>query len=155
MAQGILPFKYELERSEVGMTALAGLPLYLDLAKAVGLSQSIQRHVRVRDKGQGWTDAQVVMALIMLNLAGGEHVEDLRGLEQDEGWCRILRQVEMHGLKRKVRRALERRWRKERRRTVPSASAVFRYLAAFHEEVEERVRRRRWLRASRRRPAIS
>ncbi len=141
MAQGILPFKYELERSEVGMTALAGLPLYLDLAKAVGLSQSIQRHVRVRDKGQGWTDAQVVMALIMLNLAGGEHVEDLRGLEQDEGWCRILRQVEMHGLKRKVRRALERRWRKERRRTVPSASAVFRYLAAFHEEVEERVRR--------------
>ena len=45
------------------------------------------------------------MALIMLNLAGGEHVEDLRGLE-DEGWCRILRQVEMHGLKRKVRRVL-------------------------------------------------
>ena len=30
MTQGILPFKYELERSEVGMTALAGLPLYLD-----------------------------------------------------------------------------------------------------------------------------
>ncbi len=90
MAQGILPFKYELERSEVGMMALAGLPLYLDLAKVVGLSESIQRHLRVRDKGQGWTDRQVVMALIMLNLAGGEHVEDLRGLEEDEGWCRIL-----------------------------------------------------------------
>ncbi len=56
MAQGILPFKYELERSEVGMTALAGLPLYLNLAKVVGLSESIQRHLRVRDKGQGWTD---------------------------------------------------------------------------------------------------
>jgi hypothetical protein len=36
MAQGILPFKYELERSEAGMMALAGLPLYLDLAKVVG-----------------------------------------------------------------------------------------------------------------------
>ena len=127
MAQGILPFKYELERSEAGMTALAGLPLYLDLAKVVGLSRSIQRHLRVRDNGQGWTDGQVVMALIMLNLAGGEHVEDLRGLEEDEGWCRILRQVEMHRLKRKVRRALEPLWRKERRRTVPSPSAVFRY----------------------------
>ena len=91
------------------MTALAGLPLYLDLAKVVGLSRSFQRHLRVRDNGQEWTDGQVVMALIMLNLAGGEHVEDLRGLEEDEGWCRILRQVEMHGLKRKVRRALERR----------------------------------------------
>ena len=123
------------------MTALAGLPLYLDLAKVVGLSESIQRHLRVRDKGQGWTDGQVVMALIMLNLAGGEHVEDLRGLEEDEGWCLILRQVEMHGLKRKVRRALERRWRKERRRTVPSPSAVFRYLASFHDRGEEKERR--------------
>jgi hypothetical protein len=82
MAQGILPFKYELERSEAGMTALAGLPLYLDLAKVVGLSRSIQRHLRVRDKGQGWTDGQVVMALIMLNLAGREHVEDLRGVRR-------------------------------------------------------------------------
>jgi len=71
----------------------------------VGLCESIQRHVRVRDKRQVWTDVQVVMALIMLNLAGGEHVEDLQGLEEDEGWCRILRQVEIHRLKRKVRQA--------------------------------------------------
>ncbi len=41
MAQGALPFKYELERSEVGRTALAGLPLYLDLVKVVGLSRWI------------------------------------------------------------------------------------------------------------------
>ena len=43
MAQGILPFKYELERSEVGMTALAGLPLYLDLAKVPGRSFGLDR----------------------------------------------------------------------------------------------------------------
>jgi len=36
MAQGILPFKYELEKSGAGMTALGGSPLYLDLAKVVG-----------------------------------------------------------------------------------------------------------------------
>ena len=35
MAQGILPFKYETEKSTTGMTALAGLPVYLDLAKAL------------------------------------------------------------------------------------------------------------------------
>src|SRR3990172_3388776 len=140
MAQGILPFKYELEKSGAGMTALGGLPLYLDLTKVVGLSKSIGRHLRVRDKGQGWTDSQMVTALVMLNLAGGDHVEDLRGLEEDEGWCQVLRRVELHGLKRKERRTLERRWRKENRRTVPSPSAVFRYLAAFHEEGEERQR---------------
>jgi hypothetical protein len=32
------------------------------------------------------------------------------------------------------------RWRKNRTRTVPSASAVFRYLAAFHEKEQEKQR---------------
>ncbi len=38
MAQGVLPFKYEEEKTETGMTSLAGLPLYLDLAQVAGLS---------------------------------------------------------------------------------------------------------------------
>jgi len=120
-----------LESSEAGMTGLGGLPLYLDLAAAMGVSQSIEKHVRVRVGEQGWTDVQVVMGLILLNLAGGEHVEDLRRLEEDAGFCQVLRKIEQAGMKRKARRAWERRWRKERQRTVPSASAVFRYLAAF------------------------
>ena len=33
MAQGILPFKYETEKKTTGMTALGGLPAYLDLAQ--------------------------------------------------------------------------------------------------------------------------
>jgi len=37
--------------------------------------------VRVRAEGQGWTDSEVVMSLILLNLAGGECVEDLNRLE--------------------------------------------------------------------------
>jgi hypothetical protein len=43
-------------------------------------------------------------------------------------------------MKRQERRALERRWRKERRRAVPSPSAAFRYLAAFHDEEQEKLR---------------
>jgi len=42
MSQGVLPFKYEEEKTGSGMTGLAGLPLYLDLAKVIGLSKSIQ-----------------------------------------------------------------------------------------------------------------
>jgi hypothetical protein len=33
MAQGVLPFKYEEEKKTTGMTALAGLPVYLDLVQ--------------------------------------------------------------------------------------------------------------------------
>jgi hypothetical protein len=32
MAQGVLSFKYEEAKRETGMTGLAGLPVYLDLA---------------------------------------------------------------------------------------------------------------------------
>jgi hypothetical protein len=132
MAQGALPYKYEEEKQTSGMTALAGLPVYMDLASVMGLGDSIGKRLHV--KIQGWTDEQIVTSLILLNLAGGDCVDDLRILEADEGFCRILRRIELKGLTRKERRETEKRWRKEKHRSVPSPSAVFRYLAAFHED---------------------
>ena len=140
MSQGRLPFQYEEERRESGMTALGGLPVYLDLADMMGMGDAIERHVHVREGGQGWSDRQVVMSLILLNLAGGDCVDDLRVMEGDEGFCRVMRGVELHGMKRRERRALQRRWRKERRRAVPAPSSVFRYLEAFHDEEQEELR---------------
>jgi len=141
MSQGILPFKYEIEPINSGLTALAGLPSYLDLAAVCGLTDSIRRHLTVTsNQQQGWTDEQIVMALVLLNLAGGESVDDLRILEGDEGFAKVMRRVETHGLPRSERRALEKRWRKERRRAVPSPSPVFRYLSAFHNYDEENKR---------------
>ena len=57
MSQGVLPFKYEEEKTGSGMTAPAGLLLYLDLAKILGLSKSIQKHLKERENSQGWTDS--------------------------------------------------------------------------------------------------
>ena len=140
MKQGVLPFQYEEEKSSTGMTALSGLPAYLELTHAAGLRSSLERHVGLRRCGQGWTDIQVLTSLIMLNLAGGESVIDLDVLEEDEGFCRVLRQAETYRMRRRERRALEERWRVERRRSVPSESVVFRYLERFHDAGEE-VRR--------------
>ncbi len=140
MAQGVLGFKYEAESRRAGMTALAGLPLYLELASVLKLGDWLNQQVGVRREGQGWTDAQVGLALILLNLAGGSCVEDLKQLEEDEGFCQVLRRVELAGLPRRQRRERERRWRKEKQRVVPSPSAVFRYLAAFHEDEQEQQR---------------
>ena len=141
MAQGALPFKYEEESTKSGMTALGGLPLYLDLAFIAGLCSAADEHIGVRVEGQGWTDREVVLSLMLLNLAGGDCVEDLRVLEADQGFCRIFNRLRHHGLRGKERRQLEGRWRKERQRTVPSPSAVFRYLSAFHDVEQERLRR--------------
>jgi len=140
MSQNTLPFKFQEERRERGITALGGLALYTGLAHIMDLSKSVRIHIRVRQDTQGWTDSQVIMSLIMLNLAGGDCVDDLNTLEADEGFCRILRRVELHGLSRRERRAQERRWRKEKRRTMPSPTAVFRYLEAFHDEEQEKKR---------------
>jgi Transposase DDE domain group 1 len=140
MAQGVLPYKYEEESKPAGMTSLAGLPIYLDLASVLGVSDCIGAHVHVRKAGQGWTDEQAVLSLMLLNLAGGDCVDDIRILEKDEGFGKILGRVETKGLTRQQRRALERRWRKERHRCVPSPSALFRYLEAFHDPEEEKKR---------------
>ena len=138
MAQGLLPFQYKEQRSVSGLTALAGLPAYLDLAQAAGLGVAIRRHLKVRgEQSQGWSDYQIVMALILLNLAGGDCVADVDQLEADAGLCQVMRKIENHGLPRRQRRESERRWRKERGRTFPSASPVFRYLSAFHNRTEE------------------
>ena len=137
MKQGVLPFQYEEEKTSTGTTALAGLPAYLDLARVAGLARSIGRHVRAREGGQGWSDSQMVTSLVLLNLLGGDAVDDLRILEKDEGFCRVLRRAESYGMRRRERRATEKRWRKERHRSVPSPSAVFRYLSEFHDEGEE------------------
>ena len=44
----------------------------------------------------------MVTSLVVLNLAGGECVEDLRLLEKDEGLGRVLRLAETQGLGRRV-----------------------------------------------------
>jgi hypothetical protein len=140
MPQGQLPFNYALEFSRSGTTSLAGLPAYLELGHILGLGESIDRRMAIRSGGQGYTDGQVILPLVLMNLAGGDCVEDLARLEDDPGFRRVLEETENCHLPRKIRRKLKRRWRKQRTRTIPSASAVRRYLDRFCDPEEESKR---------------
>jgi len=141
MPQGILPFQYENERNAVGITGLAGLPLYLDLAQVAKLQQIIERQLGQLGPRQGWTATQHILSVVLLNLAGGDCVDDLELLNNDAGFGSVLRQAEVYRLGRRKRRALQRRWRKERKRFVPSPSSLRRFLALFHDPEQERQRR--------------
>ena len=141
MAQGELGFKYEVENQGEGMTGMGGIGPYLDLACRSGMVRSIERHVKARGE-QGWTDAESVLSLVMLNLVGGDCVEDVDRLESDKGFCRLFSKGVSQGLSRKGRRGLKKRWRKENARSVPSSSAMFRYLAEFHDRDQEGLRER-------------
>ena len=136
MAQGLLPFQYESEAGEAGLTGLAGLPLYLELWRAAGLEQAVARHVAVSG-AQGWSDRQMVSALVLLNLAGGDGLDDLDRLEADGGLGRLVRAAEAYGQSRRERRAAARRWRRQRSRALPSPHAAGRWLAGFHDAEEE------------------
>jgi hypothetical protein len=132
LPQGVLGLQYEAECSRGGLTSLAGLPLYLELVQRSGLAAAIREHIRVAGR-QGWLDVQMVLAVVFLNLAGGDCVEDLERLEQDRGFAAVLQAIERDLLSRAERRSLKRRWRRERQRTVPSPSALSAWLERFHD----------------------
>jgi hypothetical protein len=132
VAQGLLDFQYEADSSRHGLTSLAGLPVYLELVNACGLSDAIRRHVRAAG-GQGWLDIQMTLAVIFLNLAGGDCVEDIERLERDGGFSAVLRAIEKDLLSRAERRSLKSRWRRERQRATPSPSALSGWLERFHD----------------------
>ncbi len=75
----------------------------------------------------------MVLALIFPNLAGGDCVEDLERRERDEGFAAVLRAIERDLLSRAEPRSLEARWRRARRRAVPSPSAMSAWLERFHD----------------------
>lgn len=139
MAQGVLPYQYQAEGTSSNMTALAGLPVYLDLMHIAGLAPAIEKHLKLKTS-QGWKDSGIIMSLVLLNLAGGDCVDDLTLLEKDHGFCKILAKSQATGRTRKERREEERRWRRGKKRSVPSPSAVFRYLDNFHDPAEEKKR---------------
>jgi len=138
---GVLPYRVEEEPNESGMTALGGLPAYLDLASVLQLREAFEKYVPVDRDGQGYCCWQMGLQLVMLKVAGGDCMADLDRLNADSGVGRVLRRVEFHKLPRRERREIERRWRKERQRNVASPSSGFRFLAEFHDREQEELRR--------------
>jgi hypothetical protein len=137
-----LPFQYQEERQGEA-TSFAGLPLYFELAAVAGVVQAVARHVRVRD--DGWEDVPTVLALVLLNLAGGDHVEDIERLDNDPGLRRVMMEARLLHLPRGKRRRIREAWRKAEERgkpvdAFPSASSTSRYLARFHHPDTDALR---------------
>ena len=135
----MLGYEFAEDSSPSQMRGHAGLLPYLDLACVLGLLRETDARVGVCGE-QGWMDRHHVLSLALLNLAGGECVEDIRILEQDAGLCRVFREAEVYGLGRRARKQMEKRFRKGRSRTFPSPTRLYEYLDEFHNEPEEAKR---------------
>lgn len=78
--------------------------------RSLGVPQSIGRQVRVKQRQRGYDEATMVESLGVLNAVGGECLEDLQRLREDEGLAELLG----HG--------------------IPSPEAARQFLYQFHSE---------------------
>ncbi len=125
MPQKPLPFKYEEDTRSSGLTGLAGLPLYLELLHFLKISKIMRDHLDggISEKTL-WRPSEIVQSLILLNLAGGEHVDDLRIMEADTGFCRLLEKISEHAMTGSGRRSRRRRKQQQNSGVLPSCSSV-------------------------------
>ncbi len=107
--QGILPLVFETSERRDDVTARAGLTLVSEALRALGVDEAIDRELKVAKRESGYIEAQKVEALVILQSAGGECVEDIRQLSSDVGLERMLG-------------------------SFPSPDALHDFLLSFHEE---------------------
>lgn len=78
-----LPFKLcSPKKSSAKLTSFGGIPLVMELYRALGLDRVVEQHVQL--KGQGWSETSIVESLIALEVAGGECMDDMERFADDE-----------------------------------------------------------------------
>lgn len=111
MTQGVLSFQLCRRKKRKWYDNISRIADISWFGKGHGVIRIYSSAWGVRKDSQGRTDEQIITSIILLNLSGGDSVDDLKILQSDEGFCRIINRVETNGLTRRERRELERRWR--------------------------------------------
>jgi hypothetical protein len=90
MPQQLLSFKYEKDPTNNKLTALGGLPLYLDLMTSLGFIQSLRQCLDPKEVGHGWSmpDSEQVHLVMKEDLAGGKLPSGKFGV--NAAWWQII-----------------------------------------------------------------
>jgi len=136
---GLVPIRLEADPTEAVVTGHSGALVYLDLWNRLGMPGIIDETVHICGS-QGWMDRQIVTALMLVNLVGGDCVADVDKLESDRGLCSMVRSCEYEGLNRAQRRAAGQRFRAGRGRWLPAATQISSFLEECHDARQEALR---------------
>jgi hypothetical protein len=90
MPQQMLSFKYEKDPTNNKLTALGGLPLYLDLMTSLGFIQSLRQCLDPKEIGHGWSMSysEQVHLVMKEDLAGGKLPSGKFGV--NAAWWQIM-----------------------------------------------------------------
>lgn len=86
----MLSFHMEAAVRKEEVTARAGLALVIEVSRALGLEDVIDREVTVAQRQRRFSDTDKMEAFFLLIAAGGDRVEDIRILSEDEGLLSLL-----------------------------------------------------------------
>lgn len=112
LGQGILPFLFEAGPQPMELTARAGLVLVTETMLALGLDDLVRSCLPRRGRRRGYSEFDKLQAVVLIQAAGGDCIEDVRVLARDAGLLRLLG------------------------RSLPSPDALHDFLCGFHDEGE-------------------
>jgi hypothetical protein len=77
--------RLKVEKTSQRLTSFAGIPLLNELAHQIGLIEDLNRISGLWKRHRDYDTADYVMSLALTLVAGGEGLDDVRQLRQDEG----------------------------------------------------------------------
>lgn len=88
--KGVLPFRFKPEENEGVVTGRAGLPLVLEAFRGYGGDRLVEQYIQVKKRERGYSEVEFVEGFLLLLASGGEHLEDVSVLAEDDGLLRML-----------------------------------------------------------------
>ena len=85
-----MPFRFEAAPRPMDLTAHAGLTLIAETLLALGVDQLVRAGLQVRVRHRGYAEFDTLQAMVLVQAAGGDCVEDGRVLARDAGLARVL-----------------------------------------------------------------
>lgn len=104
------PFAIDENPMSGALTSNAGLSVVSRVLRSLDLGPACQAHLNIKQRERGFELAQMVECLVLLNAAGGDYMEDIALLREDQGIEKMLGYA------------------------PPSARAVGDFLTRFHDE---------------------
>jgi len=129
MPNNLLPYKYEVAGKSTFLTSFAGLPVFMDFLRGLHFDRVLRQELDTAEHADClWKPSTIVTCLLLLNLAGGDNVDDLQRLQADPGMSRLLDKFYEVGLCAPALRKHRDLKRRQTASSVPAASTVFRFL---------------------------
>ncbi|MHB1700076.1 MAG: hypothetical protein ACYCSN_08030 [Acidobacteriaceae bacterium] len=85
-----LLFEIDDEPLEETLTGLGGVPLVVQAFRSLGVPARVRQHVHIKQRERGYDEATMVESFVVLNVVGGECLDDSQHLREDAGLNEML-----------------------------------------------------------------